>query len=85
VGGSHRDFTVPLTGLSLRSAAGAWPGLLGIQERRVAGEIIVDGDVLHSRLRFSGNGVIADVTHANPDALLRAGAPEIWRVVQPAL
>ncbi|UPY35131.1 tetratricopeptide repeat protein [Sediminicoccus sp. KRV36] len=85
VGGTHPDFTVPLTGLSLRSLANALRGLLGIPERRVSGEITLDGEVLRLRLRLSGQGVIADVTAANPDALIRAGAPEVWRVVQPIL
>ena len=85
VGGSQPDFTVPLTGLSLRSLAISLRGVLGIEERRVSGEITVDGDVLRLRLRLSGHGVVADVSHANADALIRAGAPEVWRVVQPIL
>ncbi len=85
VGGAHPDFTVPLTGLSLRSVAGTLRGMLGIPERRVSGEVTLDGEALRLRLRLSGQGVIADVTAANPDALIRAGAPQIWRVVQPVL
>ncbi|WPB83533.1 tetratricopeptide repeat protein [Sediminicoccus rosea] len=85
VGGAHPDFTVPLTGLSLRSVASTLRGMLGIPERRVSGEVTVDGEVLRLRLRLSGQGVIADVAAANPDALIRAGAPQVWRVVQPVL
>jgi tetratricopeptide (TPR) repeat protein len=85
VGGTHPDFTVPLTGLSLRSVASALRGMLGIPERRVSGEVTVDGETLRLRLRLSGQGVIADVAAADPDALIRAGAPQIWRVVQPVL
>lgn len=85
VGGTHPDFTVPLTGLSLRSVASTLRGMLGIPERRVSGEITVDGETLRLRLRLSGQGVIADVAASNPDALIRAGAPQVWRVVQPVL
>lgn len=85
VGGAHPDFTVPLTGLSLRSVASTLRGMLGIPERRVSGEITVDGETLRLRLRLSGQGVIADVAASNPDALIRAGAPQVWRVVQPVL
>lgn len=85
VGGAHPDFTVPLTGLSLRSVASTLRGMLGIAERRVSGEITMDGETLRLRLRLSGQGVIADVAASNPDALIRAGAPQVWRVVQPVL
>ena len=85
VGGAHPDFTVPLTGLSLRSVASTLRGMLGIPERRVSGEVTVDGEILRLRLRLSGQGVIADVSAATPDALIRAAAPQVWRVVQPVL
>jgi Flp pilus assembly protein TadD len=85
VGGTHPDFTVPLTGLSLRSVVSTLRNMLGIPERRVSGEVTVDGEVLRLRLRLSGQGVIADVAAPNPDALIRAGAPQVWRVVQPVL
>lgn len=85
VGGTHPDFTVPLTGLSLRSLVSTLRNMLGIPERRVSGEVTVDGEMLRMRLRLSGQGVIADVSAANPDALIRAGAPQVWRVVQPVL
>lgn len=85
VGGVHPDFTVPLTGLSLRSVASTLRGMLGIPERRVTGEVTLDGEMLRLRLRLSGQGVIADVAAATPDALIRAGAPEVWRAVQPIL
>ena len=85
VGGAHPDFTVPLTGLSLRSVASTLRNMLGIAERRVSGEVTLDGETLRLRLRLSGQGVIADVAAGNPDALIRAGAPQVWRVVQPVL
>lgn len=85
VGGTHPDFTVPLTGLSLRSLASTLRNMLGIAERRVSGEVTVDGEMLRLRLRLSGQGVIADVAAPHPDALIRAGAPQVWRVVQPVL
>lgn len=83
--GPHPDFTVPLTGLSLRSLASALRDSFGLPERRVTGEVTQEGETLRLRLRLSGQGVIADVAAATPDALLRAGAPQVWRAVQPVL
>jgi tetratricopeptide (TPR) repeat protein len=86
--GAQPDVTIPGAGISLRSLSGMVRTLLGWPERRLSGEILADGEQLQLRLRLAGHGVIADVAgpaSAGADALLRAAAPELWRVVAPRL
>lgn len=87
--GSQPDFNVPIAGLSLRSTANLLRNVLGIPQRRISGEIVLEpGDRIGMRLRMSGEGQIADLhgfAQADPDAMLRAGALEIWRVIEPGI
>jgi tetratricopeptide (TPR) repeat protein len=86
--GQKPDFTVPVAGISLRSLADIARNILGIAPRRVSGEIIQDGDKLRLRLRIAGQGQIADIGGFGinqVDALLAAGAPEVWRIIFPKL
>jgi len=86
--GQKPDFNVPIAGISLRALADIARNLLGIAPRRVSGEIILDEDKLKLRLRLAGHGQIADIggfAFNQVDALLAAGAPEVWRFVFPKL
>ena len=86
--GQKPDFTVPIAGISLRALADIARNLFGIAPRRVSGEIILDEDKLKLRLRLAGQGQIADIggfALNEVDALLAAGAPEVWRVIFPKL
>ena len=86
--GQKPDFTVPVAGISLRSLADITRNLLGIAPRRVSGEIIQEGDNIRLRLRIAGYGQIADIGGFGinqVDALLAAGAPEVWRIIFPKL
>ena len=86
--GQKPDFNVPIAGISLRALADIARNLLGIAPRRVSGEIILDEDKLKLRLRLAGHGQIADIggfALNDVDALLAAGAPEVWRFVFPKL
>lgn len=85
IAGSQPDFAVPLTGLSLRSVIALLRGLLGIEERRVSGEIVVESDRLSIRLRMSGRGVIVDERADTTDALITRAGPGVWRAAQPQL
>lgn len=86
--GQKPDFTVPIAGISLRALADIARNLFGIAPRRVSGEIILDDNKLKLRLRLAGQGQIADIggfALNEVDALLAAGAPEVWRVIFPKL
>lgn len=86
--GQKPDFTVPIAGISLRSLADITRNLLGIAPRRVSGEIIQEEDNIRLRLRIAGHGQIADIGGFGinqVDALLAAGAPEVWRIIFPKL
>jgi Flp pilus assembly protein TadD len=86
--GQKPDFTVPIAGISLGALADIARNLFGIAPRRVSGEIILDEDKLKLRLRLAGQGQIADIggfALNEVDALLAAGAPEVWRVIFPKL
>ena len=86
--GSEPDLNIPAAGLSLRGLAALVRNLLGWPERKLSGEIIVNGDKMRLRLRLAGHGIIADVegpTAAGADPLLVRAAPEVWRVVAPRL
>jgi Flp pilus assembly protein TadD len=86
--GQKPDFNVPIAGISLRALADIARNLLGIAPRRVSGEIILYEDRLKLRLRLAGHGQIADIggfAFNQVDALLAAGAPEVWRFVFPKL
>ncbi|MCA4920368.1 MAG: tetratricopeptide repeat protein [Roseomonas sp.] len=86
--GQKPDFTVPIAGISLRALADIARNLLGVAPRRVSGEIILDDNKLKLRLRLAGQGQIADIggfALNEVDALLAAGAPEVWRVIFPKL
>ena len=86
--GQKPDFTVPIAGISLRSLADITRNLLGIPPRRVSGEIIQEEDTIRLRLRIAGHGQIADIGGFGinqVDALLAAGAPEVWRIIFPKL
>ena len=86
--GQKPDFTVPIAGISLRALADIARNLFGIAPRRVSGEIILDEDKLKLRLRLAGQGQIADIggfALNEVDALLAAGAPEVWRIIFPKL
>lgn len=86
--GQKPDFTVPIAGISLRALADIARNLFGIAPRRVSGEIILDDNKLKLRLRLAGHGQIADIggfAVNQVDALLAAGAPEVWRIIFPKL
>jgi tetratricopeptide (TPR) repeat protein len=86
--GQKPDFTVPVAGISLRSLADIARNILGIAPRRVSGEIIQEDDNIRLRLRIAGHGQIADIGGFGinqVDALLAAGAPEVWRIIFPKL
>ena len=87
--GAQPDFNVPIAGLSLRSTAQLLRRVLGYQERRVTGEVILEpNDQLSLRLRLSGFGQIADLRGYSVnaiDTLLRDAAPLVWRPLQPRL
>ena len=86
--GQKPDFTVPIAGISLRALADIARNLLGVAPRRVSGEIILDDNKLKLRLRLAGQGQIADIggfALNEVDALLAAGAPEVWRGIFPKL
>jgi tetratricopeptide (TPR) repeat protein len=86
--GQKPDFTVPIAGISLRSLADITRNILGIPPRRVSGEIIQEDDNIRLRLRIAGHGQIADIGGFGinqVDALLAAGAPEVWRIIFPKL
>jgi hypothetical protein len=86
--GQKPDFTVPIAGISLRALADIARNLIGVAPRRVSGEIILDDNKLKLRLRLAGQGQIADIggfALNEVDALLAAGAPEVWRVIFPKL
>jgi tetratricopeptide (TPR) repeat protein len=86
--GQKPDFTVPIAGISLRALADIARNLFGVAPRRVSGEIILDDNKLKLRLRLAGQGQIADIggfALNEVDALLAAGAPEVWRVIFPKL
>jgi tetratricopeptide (TPR) repeat protein len=86
--GQKPDFTVPVAGISLRSLADIARNILGIAPRRVSGEIIQEDDTIRLRLRIAGHGQIADIGGFGinqVDALLAAGAPEVWRIIFPKL
>jgi tetratricopeptide (TPR) repeat protein len=87
--GSQPDFNVPIAGLSLRGVASLVRSVLGLPQRRVSGEIIAEpGERIAMRLRITGAGQIAEVRGqpvANPDALLAAAAPAVWRVLEPRI
>jgi tetratricopeptide (TPR) repeat protein len=86
--GQKPDFTVPIAGISLRALADIARNLLGVAPRRVSGEIILEEDNIRLRLRIAGHGQIADIGGFGinqMDALLAAGAPEVWRIIFPKL
>jgi tetratricopeptide (TPR) repeat protein len=86
--GQKPDFTVPIAGISLRSLADIARNLFGIAPRRVSGEIIQEENTIRLRLRIAGHGQIADIGGFGinqVDALLAAGAPEVWRIIFPKL
>lgn len=82
------DLNIPAAGISLRSLSNLVRGLLGWPERKLSGEILVNGETLRLRLRLAGHGVIADATATTaegPDVLLGRAAPEVWRFIAPRL
>ena len=87
--GSQPDFSVPIAGLSLRGVASLVRSVLGLPQRRVSGEIVVEqGDRLGIRLRLPGVGQLVEIRGqpaADPDALLAAAAPSVWRVLAPRI
>jgi tetratricopeptide (TPR) repeat protein len=87
--GSQPDFNVPIAGLSLRGVAVLVRSVLGLPQRRVSGEIVLESDNRAGiRLRVTGAGQVADLRGlpvANPDALLAAAAPAVWRVLEPRI
>jgi tetratricopeptide (TPR) repeat protein len=82
------DLNLPIVGLSLHALASLTRKLLGWHERRLTGEVTETGDMLHLRLRLSGQGAIGDVSvpvRDGADRLLTLAAPLVWRVVSPRL
>lgn len=85
IAGSQPDFTVPIAGISLRSVASVVRDMLGIREKRVTGEVTVDGEQLRIRLRMTGEGIIADERHDDIYQLVDQASPSIPKATQPSL
>jgi tetratricopeptide (TPR) repeat protein len=79
-------FSVTPDKLGLRSLASLLRDLRGIPTARISGEVTVQGDTLHVRLRVPGGRSFANASvpaASGPDRLFEAVAPEVWQELNP--